>query len=295
MKKVIISLCLCLGLTAFAVAQDSSTEETANPRLTKRGIAYLPVAGDIAIGIDAAPFFRTVGNVFYSNSNSGFNGLNNTIYLKYFIENDRALRAKFRFNVLQDMYKATVENDQAIYLDPTNVNATTVDSKATFSNDLSLSLGYEFRRGHGRVQGFYGAEVILGYLAVTDTYAYGNEITSANQNPSYHNFAIADGLILPTYAYRATENKQGNVITGGLGAFIGAEYFILPQLSFGGEFSVGYTYSNKSQDVITGEFFDNAAGSIMEVQKRVKDSDVRNFRSGFRTVTGGNVFLLFHF
>ena len=292
MKKVIISLCLCLGLTTFAVAQNT-TEEVANPRLTKRGISYLPVAGDIAIGVNASPFLRYMGNAFNTSSNAApvFNGVDNTIYLKYFLEDNRALRVKFNFNVYQDKLKQTVGNDHAIYVDPTNVDATTIDTRSIFTNDYTLSLGYELRRGHGRVQGFYGAELILGYASGKDTYEYGNEITSSNQAPTFHNW----GTSLPSRAIRATEYKQGSVLAAGVGAFVGVEYFIAPQLSIGGELGLGYLYSNRSQDVVTGEYFDNTTGSVVEAQRRFKNAGDTNFSSGLHTTTSGSIFLLFHF
>ena len=293
MKKVIISLCLCLGLTTLAVAQDT-TEETANPRLTKRGISYLPVAGDIAIGVDAAPFLQYLGNAFNSSFNNApvFNGVDNTIYLKYFLQDDRALRAKFKFNVYQDKFKQTVANNHAIYVDPTNVDATTIDTRSVFTQDYTLSLGYELRRGHGRVQGFYGAEFILGYSGGNSVYEYGNEITSANQVPTFHNWGVTG---LPTNTIRPTEYKNGNAISAGLGAFVGVEYFVAPQLSIGGELGLAYSYYNKSQDVITGEYFNNATGNVVEAQRRFKNANTTNFSTGLYTSTSGSIFLLFHF
>jgi hypothetical protein len=54
MKKIILSMLLCIVSLSYVAAQES--EGSPNPFVNKRGISYLPDAGDFALGVDASPF-----------------------------------------------------------------------------------------------------------------------------------------------------------------------------------------------------------------------------------------------
>ncbi len=109
--------------------------------------------------------------------------------------------------------------------------------------DLNFTLGYEKRLGKSRVQGFYGAEV---------------------------------GLFI-----NKTKSEQNTVIFWdkktfgtGIAGLIGAEYFIFPKLSVGGQFTWGIVYQiekDKENEERTNTF----------------DMDVAN--------NGGALMLIFHF
>jgi hypothetical protein len=265
--------------------------EIANPTLNRRGIALLPKAGDFALGIEANPFLEYLGNLYTGAGAPTFSGVNQTIYGKYFLEDNVALRAKLRLNFSETKYKETIADDYAIVADPTNVDATAVDVQSEITRFIGLNLGIEFRRGKGRIQGFYGAEVNLGYGQDKTKYDYANAITAANTNPTTANFGSNTA---PTGSgYRVLSNNQGATFSIGLGGFVGVEYFIAPQLSIGGELGLNFNYAIKGQDKTTAEGILNGAQHEWNYRSR-NQADV-SFDTGIRTVAVGQIFLLFHF
>ncbi|NDV46008.1 hypothetical protein D0T49_03005 [Paludibacter sp. 221] len=299
MKKIIISAILCLLLVVPTIAQDAEGKK--DPTVNKRGIALLPQAGDFAIGVDATPFLNYLGNFlnFGGNEAPAFNGVNNTVYMKYFLEDNAAIRAKINLNFTQDKFKQTLQDDAALLADPTNVDATTVDTWIAKNNGIRLNLGYELRRGKGRVQGFYGAEVLLGYGRTKNEYVYGNAMTVDNQSPTSFDFTLTPPTpptppVTPSAMSKRTVNSKGGAeFTAGLGAFVGVEYFFAPQISIGGELGLGFNYLIKGQSEITTEQF--LGDDILEKTKRKRSYEDDAFSTGFQTVPTGKIFLMFHF
>ncbi len=298
MKKIIalFSLCLCVGMTAMAqeVVVIDESSETSAAYVNKRGIPLLPKAGDFAFGVDATPFLQYFGNFFNgagSNAAPVFNGVNNTIYGKYFLEDNRAIRAKLRLNVYRDEFKGTVKDNTETSDNPLNPYATVVDVEKVSTQDVDLFVGYEFRRGRGRVQGFYGGEVGLGYGGGKAVYDYGNEMTELNQSPATTNF---DGNLLATNR-RVTEQKYGNEFRASLAGFVGVEYFFAPQISIGGELNLGLSYSILGQSERTIQAFDAASNEIQTFSERKRYSSDHAGTVGLRTITSGSIFLMFHF
>ncbi len=313
MKKIIFSLGLCLVVGFTSMAQDMVVVEevSENPALVnKRGIPLLPNAGDFAIGVDATPFLKYLGNFFNKDANDAplFNGVDNTIYGKYFIENNRAIRAKLLLNFGNDTYKGVVANDEARANNPLNADATVVDVMKQNTSNIELRVGYEFRRGRGRVQGFYGGEVGFGYGSGKQKYEYANPMTAVNQTPSTWDFApVNPGQY--SASVRPTELKMGHTIAATVAGFVGVEYFFAPQISIGGEFNLGFTYASRSQDEWTTESW-NASANKVQTQTTRYDSwtDVKVDASGSpylsRVEAGtaklftrpmGSIFLMFHF
>ncbi|MDR1865126.1 MAG: hypothetical protein LBR08_06080 [Bacteroidales bacterium] len=293
MKKIIIlfGLCLCAGFSA--TAQDG--ENTDNVPVNKRGIAILPKAGDHVIGVSADPFLVYLGNFFgktTTNASPEFKWDDVTFYGKYFLEDNRAIRAKLRVGYSSDQTKYFITNDHISANDPLNPDATTADVVKTGTQGLGLSAGYEFRLGRGRLQGFYGAEVSLGYDKENITYTYGNPMTDVNQAPT----TFDDTTNPPTEAHkssRATETKGGLAVNAGLGGFIGVEYFFAPKISIGGEFGLGLSFSSKAQDETTLEKFNASSGQV-ETSTSRKGTTAGSDLS-FGTTAVGSLFLLFHF
>lgn len=294
MKKLFISLGLCLCVGFAATAQDVVVvEEVSNPAYTSnRGVSLLPEAGDFALGIEATPFLEYLGKLFTSgNSAPTFNGVDNMIYGKYFLEDNRAIRVKLRLNIYQDQHKGTVANDAEIATNPLNSLATAVDVQKINTQDVELYVGYEFRRGRGRVQGFYGGEVSLGYNGGKAIYDYGNPMTELNQNPSTTNF----GSNVAVPGQRVTESRYGSQFSFGLGGFVGVEYFFAPQISVGGELGLGFKYSTRGQTENKMEAFDAASNQIQTLENRTRNANDLAQTVGLRTRTYGNIFLMFHF
>jgi hypothetical protein len=293
MKKIVFlfSLCLCVGFPVMA--QDVDEEGIDAAYFSKRGVYLLPQAGDFALGIDATPFLGYLGN-FFSRSNHApdFNGLDQMIYGKYFLEDDRALRLRLGLSVFNSANKGVVPNDFELANNPLNANASVVDIHKRSSTEVTLGLGYEIRRGKGRVQGYYGGEVLLGFESGKNLYEYANPFTNVNQVPSSYDF---NGNTWWSHSYsRATEEKYGNRFSAGLLGLVGVEYFFAPQMSIGGELGLGFLYSIQGQSERTFESWNSSADKVQIQSDRWDDWNAQS-AGAYTHSYGGRIFLMFHF
>jgi len=281
MKKTFTLVALALGLSSsFAQELKSKKEEV-----------ILPEAGDWCIGIDANPFLNYVGNMFGKTTSNvapswSFHNTNQIITGKYFQDAGMAYRASLRIG----MNSATVREMDASRM-KTALSATANGFPASdvlventwkhSSNAIGLSGGIEKRKGKTRLQGYYGGE--LGFFLSTskDKYTYGNKL-AVNLFPSGSNqdqnvsvdvsdevggsgnvvpgSPIFQGTVIGGNA-RITERKNGSVFSFGVRGFIGAEYFILPKLSLGGEFGWGVGLSTVGKSKTTYEAAGNNGGA----------------------------------
>ena len=291
MKKIIFSLVLCLCAGFAAMAQDEDDPAFVN----KRGVALLPQAGDFALGVDASPFLRYMGNLFTSDFNRSprFNGVGQTFYGKYFVQDNRAIRMRLSLNLGNDASKGIVPNDYELANNPLNPFATVIDVQNSTYTDVTLGIGYEFRRGKGRAQGFWGYEVSLGYLDRKDKIDYANPMTEINQAPSTYDF-INDFYGNPLK--RMTEKNWGETLSGGLGAFVGVEYFFAPRISIGGEFWLGFQYRSEEQTETTWEYWDTSLNKVQTITERWwKNGWTAQTSGAITSASYGSIFLMFHF
>ena len=287
MKKSIALLALAFGVTG-AFAQDLTS---------KKGEPILPEAEDWAIGVDANPFLRYAGNFIGGN---GLNaaptftnyGANQTIVAKKFIDAQNAYRVTFRLGMKNQSFKHEVLQPVASTSAAVNfpTKATTVEDKASSSNSfIGIGVGKEMRKGKTRLQGFYGAEVFIWYSSSKQKFKYANSLTQqnalatldpdvdANQtayNTDWNAQAAATftttnlggagsvANITGVSSSRMLSRKPGGQFGLGVRAFIGAEYFVMPKISIGGEFGwgVGLAMNMKSKTVYEAEGLD-AAGN----------------------------------
>jgi hypothetical protein len=310
MKKIIISLfCLCVGFAASAQDQSGTRVEN-SPLLTKNGYRYLPVKGDYAIGIEVDPFFKYIGNMFNNTSNNASpfaSGYKGGIYGKYFLENNRAIRAKLNLNIYSEGIDGVVPNDGRLPNDPF---ATGVDEKKMSRTEVELLAGYEFRRGHGRVQGFYGGEVGIGIGAGKDKYTYANPFTELNQNPSTSDFnegtpgtPVQPGVV--SASARPTERKYGTAFEATIAGFVGVEYFFAPHISMGAEFNLAFKLRSSAQNEVTIETWDASTNSVVTISTRdfTNEGSTPNYgygskpnsKVGLYTQPTGSIFFMFHF
>lgn len=250
MKKSILAVAVVLGSTAFAQKMES-----------KNGEAYLPAAEDWAISIDANPFLNYFGNFI------GGNGLNNapswnyltnnqTIYGKYFAADDMAYRAGIRLGFGSTKGSAMVADrgaDPATIQFPSSEPAMVENTWKSGSTNIGIMVGLEKRRGFGRLQGFYGAELGFSIASSKNTFTYGN---AYNQNAAFNISAdaaddmdvngdgAADNVSADVFGNvgRTLVSKSGTAFGIGVRAFIGAEYFVMPRLAVGGEFGWGVAF-----------------------------------------------------
>ena len=310
MKKSIALVAMAFGVTS-AFAQDLTS---------KKGEPILPEAGDYMIGIDANPFLNYLGRFGSAANNAptfNFMNGNNMIIGKYFKDAKTAYRAGIRIGIdnqatnkqLADVMVATAPVYPA---QPTLIT----DKKSHNQTNVGLIVGIEKRKGKTRLQGFYGADFMIWTSSTKDTYTYGQAIDPTNA--TYANATTANGFNTSNFGSnlnvgtsagsssdRTLSKRTGNGFGFGLRAFIGAEYFILPKISIGGEFGwgVGYMTGGKTTTVseTTGP---NASGTNTknEVSQTVKngghfvlDTDLNNTSTGSLLAPSASLRLNLHF
>ena len=195
MKKIMLSL---VAVFAFGAV-------SAQNLVSSKGEPYLPKQGDWSIGFNAGNALTYIGQAFNgSTSNEGsslFNGQKFgegvfssttsvlTFVGKKFDADNKATRYTVNFNFNFEKQK---------------------DVDATTKFGLVLGYGKEWRKGTTRLQGYYGADALVG-------------ITS----PAKKQFGFGIGA-------------QG---------FAGVEYFIFPKVALGAQYTygVGFQYASKDE------------------------------------------------
>jgi len=263
-KKIIHTVCIALltGTSAFAQAGDTSVAATVNSKEVSfksiNGHEVLPQQGECALGISATGFFNYVGNLFNNNTGNtapSFSSANaaNAFAIgqlsgvalmgKYMKTADMAYRVRFQVNAGSVDYRNNVLQSLPT---PDPLNPKYVEDKLTISSyTVLIGAGFEKRRGAGRVQGFYGAEGLLGMAGNSRNYTYGNAFTSDYNTPmSTIDFNASNAGYVSS---RMLYSKTGTMFLFGIRAFTGIEYFIAPKISLGGEigYTLGFTTNGK--------------------------------------------------
>jgi hypothetical protein len=287
MKTIIAGFTAALVLSASVHAQDGEG------LLSKNGRQVLPERGDIGLGFNAVPVLGFFGNMFNGNMNNAFAGQNKfasalgsqTIFGKYFLESNRAIRAHFQIQ----MSGSTLGN--YVFDDTQNSpQALVLDRSRNHQQTYILGGGYEFRRGHGRVQGFYGAEAFFMYGRNTTDFSYGNAFGVLNSAPT-STTDFASGTAAPQ-GERTSFINNGSSFGMGIRPFIGVEYFFAPKISIGGEFGWNLMYNVTFDGESTTERFDVPTESVIRRNTPVSGNN------GFNLNTdnfNGALFLMFYF
>lgn len=248
MKKKVVLFAMLFSSASFFAQELTS----------KKGEVILPEAGDWAIQFDAAPFLNYAGNLFSSDTAApGADFVNSgTIVGKYFKDANKAYRVKLNigFNSFTD--KAFMPNLVALDNDPAST-AMVEDSKKSTSSFVAIGGGMELRRGKGRLQGFYGGELLFMMRTSKVTYTYGNAYSPAGTPAISSQIHGADG------STDLKESNTGTMIGFGVRGFIGCEYFIAPKISIGAEYGWGIGLSNEAKGSSTSQQV-NSGGTAME-------------------------------
>ncbi len=260
MKKSILAVAVVLGASA-TFAQDLTS---------KKGEDYLPASGDWAISIDATPFLNYAGNLIGGNGANvapSWNFLvgDQRIIGKYFAADDMAYRGGLRIGLSSNSGNAMVADD-GVTTAPVYpaLPAMKEDSYKMSQTNIGLSGGLEWRRGFGRLQGFYGGELGIAFGGSKSTYTYGNAMTTTGASTT--NFGA--NITTDTYGNgaRITEMKGGSFFGLGLRGFIGAEYFVLPRIAVGGEFGWGLMFGSNGASSTTTESTDGTSVGTQTVE-----------------------------
>lgn len=295
MKKV--TLLLAAGIiAATSFAQDASQDVMKS----KKGFVILPEAGDFALGFDAIPVIDFALNAADIMSNAGqgaqhpgyVSGFNQIIVGKYFLEANMAIRGRFGINTIVTSTN-TFGNDPLTPNVPEPENILLQTSKVGNANYF-LAAGLEKRRGHNRLQGYYGGEILLGLNSGSTKNTYEIEYNQAAQDAGY----IAPGTS------RVLSQKDGMSITVGLRGFAGVEYFVLPKISIGAEFGWGLGFVTSPRGKVETEFWGIEPGTsatspsayIRETEGNESSTDFGlAVDNGVSNVLGGTAALSMHF
>lgn len=282
MKKILILSFFALGMIFNSYAQEQAL-------VSKKGTPYLPEQGEMALGIDATPFLGYLGNMFNDNVNNLAPNPtfldNNTIFLKYFIKENRAIRARFQYTSKFNTLKKYVRDDAAFFANPLS-NEEVLDKMIDRDRLIELGVGYEFRKGKSRIQGFYGGELGFSIATSSQKYEYGNAYSVLNPNATTHDFGsnkLPNGRIL--------ESKDGSTFGVGLTGFLGVEYFVLPKFSLGAEMAWSLKFRRSNQNNFKYESFNGS--ETIEMTKLVSPGN--SYLSTFTDNARFGVFMMFHF
>ena len=127
-------------------------------------------------------------------------------------------------------------------------------------------------------------------------------MNDAEQTPISHNFGNlqnttgvtdANGDNWTGAATRQLASYNGTIVGWSLNGIIGAEYFLAPKVSVGGEFKLGYAYSKQKNDGVNQWQIRNGDGNVVEIEK--PNTSVTDKTYGIRPITGGNIILNMYF
>jgi hypothetical protein len=286
MKKYIFILFTFLFLAGSVSAQEeaSSSDVLAN----KKGIPILPKKGDYALGISANPFLDYVGNMFNNTADNNFDLYDYTIYGKYYLKDNEAIRAYYTWTNTHQTANRYIRDDAARLADPLSKSQVT-DTRLYKNDNLGLGASYQKYRGYGRLQGFYGVYVNYSQKRTQYEYTYGNAITEANPNPSdyWGEGDVEDGRARTLY------DDTGIDRSFGLGLLGGVELFFMPKTSIGLEVDFGYSYSWGTQENAKYELWDGA--QVLEYDRTYSPGSRTSSFYTYLPSTYGGLFLMFHF
>ncbi len=308
MKKIMFFPMLVLALLVAIPVTGQGNQESGDgePLLSKRGHHILPQAGDFALGIDAGPILTFAGELVQINSGGPFvdpssfdyAGPGQAIYGKYFVREDFAYRFRVRIGYNSNTMRNRVTDDSydGDVADYIPAEDDVVDKRVQSFTNIRLSGGAEWRRGYGRLQGFYGGEGLFIIQNGTvfnpnERYVYGNEHNE--DNPAATTTTDFGTGASSLEAQRIISVNQGLGFGLGLRAFVGVEYFFAPKMSIGGEFGWGPTFMGQTNTVETTEAWDAVENELVEAE--TVEANPRNFNLDTDNNFGGMLFLLFHF
>lgn len=299
-KILLASACMMLASTTYVDAKKPEKN-------------YLPEAGDVTIGVNAVPFLNYLGNVFGKSDKNKINpekiggvpavpGLDNptmSIFGKYFLTDQTALRLNVGIGINSITQSGYVTDDAAAVNNPLSV-AEVEDTYKYRNSGMSIAVGYEWRRGSKRLQGFWGGQAILAYSNSKHFFGYGNAITEINQDPSqYDDFNNWDFSVTPPTLENIGNNSRllmqsdGRSWTYGLGGFVGVEYYIAPKISIGCEMSLNLLWTTGGKKYQKSERFNPDFNKVEENIRWTGKSD-SGFRFGTENI-GTSLFVAFSF
>lgn len=272
MKKLILAIPLVAFMLNISAAQEAESNDSysAPQMVSKKGFNILPEKGDFALGFDAVPLVNFALNAVKIMDNTGdyaqhpgyVSGFSNVIVGKYFLKDNMAIRGKFGLNTYSEKLVEYFNNPADVFNFPGEPDKWNEikDVETEYEREFYLGLGLEFRRGHNRLQGFYGGELILGIATGGDSYKYGVEMNEDAINNGYEN---ADGSLVSSG--RTLKRNDGFGTGLGVRGFVGVEYFVAPKISLAAEFGWGLGLARISRGSVKTESW-NTTDGVAEIE-----------------------------
>ena len=244
-----------LLIAAIAVFTIGASAQDVNFK-SKRGEYMLPEKGDWALGFSTDGIFEYLGNAFNGDTNNNAptlgtsntvnnNGFKGRFVGKYFNKDKSAYRVVFNFKSEGKGIKLATNSDDNTFVETPanpapNVKITDIFKNETTnsSTEFSIGLGKEWRRGKTRLQGFYGADVLLYFTSGSSTALTLNEKITVVTTPAQTTTKI-DQIDVDT--------KDGFGFGVGAEGFIGAEYFLFPKIAIGAQYTYALRYISKGE------------------------------------------------
>lgn len=308
MKNIMI-ICAALLLNEASFAQTAEIKAPADKEMSFKSVhghEVLPQQGEWALGISATGFLNYLGNVANGNTANNapvFNSGNEAnafaigqlsgvaLMGKYMKRADLAYRVRFMANAGSTDHRNNVLKSMPT---PDPLNPIYTEDKVTNNSyTVLLGAGIEKRRGTGRVQGFYGGEVLVGAAGNNRTYAYGNGFDANYTTPmSTTDFSSGSSSYASS---RTLASNSGTMVLFGARGFAGVEYFIAPKISLGGElgYTLGFSTNGKNSNV--EETWNAPAGKVATITtENYRSNGLRSWGIGMDNVNAG-VNLHFYF
>lgn len=217
-------------------------------------VQYTPKTGDYAISVSAIPVTQYIGQFFNGAGANVYDEFGGQAYIggdiktmpfrkvaplmsvsgKYFLDKETAVRVNLGLIYQRSFTKSYSQDDAEHAINPFSEKKV-IDTYMSKNTGLSLMAGIEKRAGKERLQGIYGAGLLVAATTATDKYTYGNAITDINQAPSESNGGTVAALNGFAYNRLLKDYNLGATWHAGIVTFVGVEYFFMPKMSIGGE------------------------------------------------------------
>lgn len=280
MKNIFIVLFISLFTLSL------TAQETDSVLRSKKGIPILPQAGDWAIGADAGPYLDYFGNMFNNSTNNSLNLGSQTLYLRYFLSNNKAVRLLVGIDKSNSASRYFVRDDAAFFKDP--LSRTQTEDKSVYNyTSTDFDLGYQIFRGYGRLRGFYGAHLTYSISRSRTSYTYGNPISASNPTPTSY-FGYSNNA-------RTLESDNGYYQSVGAGLIAGVEYYFAPKICVGGEITATVYNSWKSEGNYKTEMWNGSKVVELNTESTPAGRTGTGFYTSRPANFGGSLYLMFHF
>jgi len=319
-KSVLVAVAFATSICSFAQGEEANAKSTEEGELlkNKKGQVILPQAGDIALGFNAVPVIDFALNAIKIQSDPG-NGTqasdgiiqfaeeaNYQLVGKYFLTDKTAVRVRFGVNSLNGSRTTQVQDAVVMAAaqlgsqdDIDAASLVKVDDQLDYQKrNVNVVVGYEKRRGYGRLQGFYGGEVGINFTKSDAQVTYGNEFSDLHA-VEYTNFTSNTASNTATLNPSTTNDASrflSREFNGGMGfglrGFVGVEYFFARKMSVAVEYGWGYTYTNSSSATTNQETYHNGQNGPVILEEKI-DSDVSSSTHNFgadNNASGNNGF-----